>query len=397
MMNTHEQAFQRAQIILKYLRNEASAAERAELEAWLAADSANRRLFDELADEQKLQEELRFFETISVPDAWEKVAARTESEPKVVPLRPQRRRWWMAAAAAVLVLGGSALLYRLSDKTVAPPPVAEAPAQKPALAPGGNKAVLTLADGAQVVLSGREDGEVARQGAARVVKSGSRLAYRTAGLPKAEATLYNTLTTPRGGEYQVELPDGSRVWLNAASSVRYPTAFTGKQRMVEITGEAYFEVAKNAALPFVVRVAGSEIKVLGTHFNVMAYADEKALETTLLEGSVQFAGGGKARLLRPGQQAQLANGQLKVAEVDAEEVVSWKNGMFHFENADLESVMKQLARWYDVEVVYQGSNLHDPIVGDIPRTSPLPEALKILELTSSAHFTIDGRKIIVKP
>ncbi len=262
---------------------------------------------------------------------------------------------------------------------------------------GGNKATLTLANGSKVILDDVKNGTVSNQGNAKVIKTNGKLAYN-ADNNGPIGDVYNTVSTPRGGHYQVVLPDGSQVWLNAASSIRFPTAFTGKERKVEITGEAYFEVAKNKALPFVVKVNNSEVRVFGTHFNVMAYNDEVAIKTTLLEGSVQFSNGSSSYMLKPGQQSELnKSGQVKVIQdVDVDNVIAWKNNLFDFENADIEDVMRQLSRWYDVDVVYN-KKVNDRFFAEIPTTSKLSEVLKALELTGKVNFDIQGRKIIINP
>jgi transmembrane sensor len=262
---------------------------------------------------------------------------------------------------------------------------------------GGNKATLTLANGSKVILDDVKNGTVSNQGNTKVIKTNGRLAY-SANNNALIADVYNTVATPRGGRYQVVLPDGSQVWLNAASSIRFPTAFTGKERTVEITGEAYFEVAKNKALPFVVKVNNSEVRVFGTHFNVMAYNDEAAIKTTLLEGSVQFSNGSASYMLKPGQQSELnKSGQVKViSDVDVDNVVAWKNNLFVFENADIEDIMRQLSRSYDVDIVYN-KKVNDRFFAEIPTTSKLSEVLKALELTGKVNFDIQGRKIIINP
>ncbi|MEI6949049.1 FecR domain-containing protein [Paraflavisolibacter sp. H34] len=329
-----------------------------------------------------------------------------EAEPaRVIPFREQqpeqkaKRFPWrkMAAAAAViglLLLGAYAWWHREGQENREAMKV-DRPLQKDIL-PGGDKAVLTLADGSAIVLDQAQNGALSRQGGTSVVKTGGKLAY-VPGAPAALEVLYNTLTTPRGGQYQVQLPDGSLVWLNAASSLHFPTAFGGKERRVEITGEAYFEVAKDRSKPFVVAVNGAEVQVLGTHFNVMAYTDEGALKTTLLEGSVRFSGAGQTRLLEPGQQSQLTKtGAVNVVSgVDTESVVAWRKGMFHFDNADIETVMRQLARWYNVEVVFKNRREYDPLHVSIPRSTRLSNALKMLELSGSARFRVDGNRIVV--
>lgn len=263
--------------------------------------------------------------------------------------------------------------------------------------PGGDKAVLTLADGSTIILDNAKNGTLTQQAGTRVLKTNDgQLAYNTTN-EKPSEIVYNTLSTPRGGKYQLVLPDGSKVWLNAASSIHYPTAFVGGQRKVEITGEAYFEVEKNKDMPFIVSANGMDVKVLGTHFNVNAYNDEPIARTTLLEGSVLIKKDAATALLKPGEQGQLnKEGSIKVEkDVDIEQVMAWKNGLFHFEDADIETIMRQLSRWYDVEVVYQKKNINDQFVIEMPRNSKLSDVLRVLELTGNIHFDIQGKKIIV--
>jgi ferric-dicitrate binding protein FerR (iron transport regulator) len=236
-----------------------------------------------------------------------------------------------------------------------------------------------------------------QQGSAKVIKLEGKLLYDL-GSEKAKQIVYNTISTPKGGQYQLELPDGSLVWLNASSSIYFPTSFIEKERRVEITGEAYFEVAKSADKPFIVSVNNSEVQVLGTHFNINAYSDEEEVRTTLLEGSVKFVDGSNTSLLQPGQQSQLTKDRIvKVASnVDVNEVVSWKNGLFSFENAGIETIMRQLSRWYDVEIDYKGKT-DDIFVAEMSRNIKLSDVLKALELTGRVKFEIDGKKIVVMP
>jgi transmembrane sensor len=322
-------------------------------------------------------------------------------ESGVIRIRQRSKRFTflrIAAAASVigLLLIGTFFLFKRDEQKDVALKETKKNGYKNDVLPGGDKAILTLADGSTIVLDDAQNGALTEQGNTKVIKLGGKLAYDPAGSGSKEV-VYNTITTPRGGQYQIELPDGSQVWLNAASSLHFPTAFVGKERSVEISGEAYFEVAKNKSMPFVVRVGDAEVQVLGTHFNVMAYQEEDAVKTTLLEGSVRFVRANNNSLLQPGQQSQLTkNGQLKVISgVDVDDVVAWKNGIFHFENADIESVMRQLSRWYDVEVVYQNKPTDDPLYADIPRNTRLSDALKALELTGGARFEIQGKRIIV--
>jgi len=312
---------------------------------------------------------------------------------RVIPLRK------IAVAATVmgLLLLSTFLLYnRNTSKETANAEVDKRRFKNDVL-PGGDKATLTLADGSTVVLDDARNGTLAQQGSSKVIKVDGKLMYDPANNNSKEI-VYNTISTPNGGQYQLELPDGSLVWLNATSSIHFPTSFVGKERRVEVTGEAYFEVAKNRDMPFIVTVNGSEVQVLGTHFNVNAYSDEDNVKTTLLEGSVKFVSGTNINMLRPGQQSQLAsNGLIKVvSNVDVDEVVAWKNGMFDFDNAGIETVMRQLSRWYDVEIEYKGKT-DDQFIAEMRRNIKLSDALKALELTGKVKFEIQGKKIIVLP
>ena len=311
----------------------------------------------------------------------------------VIPLRK------IAVAASVigLLLLSALLLFNLNTSKGTLNAKVNEQRFKNDVLPGGDKATLTLADGSTVILDEAKNGILAQQGSSKIIKVGAKLLYDPTD-KNSKDVVYNTISTPKGGQYQLELPDGSLVWLNATSSIHFPTLFAGKERRVEITGEAYFEVAKNRDMPFIVSVNGAEVQVLGTHFNVNAYSDEDNVKTTLLEGSVRFVHGVNADMLKPGQQSQLAgDGQVKVvSNVDVDEVVAWKNGMFDFENAGIETVMRQLSRWYDVEIEYKGKT-DDLFVAEIRRNNKLSDVLKALELTGQVKFEIQGKKIIVMP
>ena len=303
----------------------------------------------------------------------------------------------VSAAAVILLVCLSGIYYFLYNNK--PAQVASAkPALPNDIAPGGNKATLTLANGSVVVLNDQQNGTLSSQGNTRVIKlNEGRVAYNASSGGGAQIA-YNTITTPRGGKYQVVLADGSNVWLNAASSIRFPTAFAGKERDVEITGEVYFEVAKNKAMPFIVKSGGVKVEVLGTHFNVMSYNDELAVKTTLLEGSVKVSQGAITAIIKPGQQAKITTGNSNINvidDVDTDEAIAWKNDMFVFNNAGIEAIMRQIARWYDVEVSYDGPVTADHFTGKVSRNASAAQVLKILEL-SDIHFTITGKKIIVK-
>jgi transmembrane sensor len=316
-----------------------------------------------------------------------------EKIPEPYPRRlPAIRRWW---AVAALLIGAAMAVWILARKTA--PAVAHGQQSRHERAPGRNVAVLTLSDGSSITLDSARNGVLAQQGNSSITKSGDgALAYRQDGGAK-KAAVYNMLTTPRGGQYRLLLPDGSQVWLNAASSISYPTAFTDSERRVTITGEAYLEIAPNAAMPFRVKVNApmgqKDIQVLGTHFNVKAYGDETTVTTTLLEGSVRL----ENTILKPGEQGQWrGDGPVYVdPHANIEEAIAWKNGLFHFEGADLAEVMRQISRWYDVDVVFRGKIPEAHFEGEIPRNSNLTEVFKILQL-SNVHFTVEDKKVIVE-
>jgi len=318
----------------------------------------------------------------------------------------KKQPWLRYAAVVLLIIVGTGTYLALQPKTPSKPATLasykeQTKQTKRDLAPGGNRAVLTLGDGSTIVLDEAKNGTLTQQGNTKVLKLNGKLTYDPANT-KNDEILYNTISTPRGGQYQIELPDGSQVWLNAVSSLRFPTAFTGKERRVEITGEAYFEVAKNATMPFKVVIVtpsenGTEIEIKRTQFNIMAYNDEAAVKTTLLEGSVKINQDSKAVLLKPGQQARLQDKSIKIIDnVDTEEVVAWKNGYFQFTSASLQQVMRQIARWYDVGISYEGKVPERRFGGKISRDNNASEVLKVLEL-SKVKFRIEDKKIIVTP
>ncbi|MCF3109363.1 FecR domain-containing protein [Niabella sp. CC-SYL272] len=273
-------------------------------------------------------------------------------------------------------------------------------AQTPALiVPGGDKAILTLADGRQIALDTAHNGDITNQGATKVIKLDGKLHYNSDVANNAEAALYNTIATPKGGQYQLVLADGSNVWLNASSSLKFPTAFTGNERNVELQGEGYFEIKHNPAQPFHVKTGKTTVTVLGTHFNINSYREEAVEKTTLIEGRVEVNTAGRRATLVPGQQAIVKAGQDPISlvpQVDLEEVLAWKNGLFLYNGTDLETVMNQVARWYDVTIVYE-RKINETISGSLPRSGNFRQLLKILEATGKVRFEINGRVITVKP
>jgi transmembrane sensor len=329
------------------------------------------------------------------------------------------RKWWIGAAAAVFILFGTAvylLFLNKSQKQIAVIPTQQERYKNDA-PPGSNKAILTLGNGSTITLDSAQNGFIAQQGNSKVMKlAGGQLAYAPAGAGNQEAgsanheagagnheVLYNMVSTPRGGQYKLSLPDGSVIWLNAASSIRYPTVFSGKERKVEIRGEAYFEVAKNAAKPFKVKIltasgSGGEVEVLGTHFNINAYDDEAVIRTTLLQGSVRVTMGSASTLLVPGEQVQVDfSRQLKlIKEADVDEAVAWMKGVFKFKQVTIGPLMRAIARWYDIDVTYEGKITNHFIV-TIPRNITITNVFRILEQTGEVHFRIEGKKVTVMP
>jgi hypothetical protein len=315
-----------------------------------------------------------------------------QSDTPVIRMRPERR-WirWTAAAAAVLLIGGGTYLihHRINEK-----PTIAALHYKGDVLPGHNGAVLHLSDGRTVTLDSAQDGTVARQGTVEAVKVNGELKY----VGKAKGVSYNDITTGRGRQWQLTLPDGTKVWLNAASSIHYPLTFTGPIREVEITGEAYFEVMHNSGQPFRVKVGDQVIEDIGTAFNINAYRDEPAIKTTLVEGSVRVSAGAANVLVRPGQQASEAGGQLTVSTADVDRATAWRRGIFSYHHTGIEELMRQLARWYNVDVEYKGTiPADDTFTGDMGRNLTLAQVLHGLQ-GMNVHFSIEeDKRIVIMP
>jgi len=389
-----------SELIFKHLLRQLSGEEQEALAQWRTFSPENERVFLELTERAQLKLALEDYNQTPGDRIWQKITNEVAelNEPIV---RQSKYVWFRIAVVAAIVLavlvGGWLLLPRPFKKGA----TGQVATVSKDISPGGNRAILTLSDGTRVLLDSAQHGELARQGRTRISKKqeGEVVYNANHAEPNEEAPLtYNTITTPRGGQYHVVLPDGSHVWLNAASSIHFPTQFTGRERKVTVSGEAYFEVAKDRARPFVVKdlLNDVEVQVLGTHFNINTYKDQGDVKVTLLEGSVKVREGGLYEILKPGQQAEV-NSVIKIMDdVDIEEVMAWKNGSFQFNGETLESVMRQLERWYDVETVYQNKDTNKQFGGMISRNTNLSEVLKALEL-NDVHFKIEGKKIIVLP
>lgn len=388
-----------SRLLFKHLQGTLTTDEAIKLQEWKEASPENQQFFDELSREAignrntpgepvgKGLEDRVFNKIISkVP----------ELEGKVVKMN--RRSWSYSAAAAVVVITGTIAFFTLTSKrhhpVVAKAGQAEA---NDVAAPAGNFASITLADGQKVDLNNSSEGTLASQGKMEVVKSVDGLIiYKAATGEKSGTIQLNTLTNPKGSNViGMILEDGTKVWLNAGSSLTYPVAFIGKDRSVSIAGEAYFEVAKDKRRPFRVTRDKMEIQVLGTHFNVNAFSDDPDMKVTLLEGSVKVSSGKASDLLKPGQQAKIKDENIKVqSEVNLDQVMAWKNGYFSFERASVADVMRDIARWYNIEVVYEGDVPDEYFGGDLRRNSKLSSILKVLEKTG-VKFKIQGNKVTV--
>lgn len=315
-----------------------------------------------------------------------------------------RTGWFRYAAAILLVIAAGAFFYYYNDlqKDKALASNIHETGLTENILPGGNKAMLTLADGSTIILDSIANGQLANQDGVKIIKrADGQLEYETLdNIKGVNATVaYNTMRTPRGGQYQLSLPDGTKVWLNAASAITYPTVFQGNERSIKVEGEAYLEVARDPSKPFRVSVNNALIEVLGTHFNINAYADEPVLSTTLLEGAVNIIAEGRTLKLAPGQQCQLAatGNMTLVKDANTDQAVAWKNGGFSFYHTKLETMMRQLARWYDIEIVYPKGIPDIKFGGDIQRSLPLPDMLASLTDMQVKFRIEEGRKLIVLP
>ena len=393
-------------LIAGYLRGDLTPGEQKELDDWVNEKETNKVFFTKYTDEKLLSKELRHFNKEDVTPVLNITLQNIDPEIKATDNGRLRQMKRYMAAACLVVIAGTAIYIstRVSNKRDIAKTPTTIKTNTNDVQPGTEKAVLTLADGSKVILDNTTNGTIATQGNTVVIKEDGLLAYNVDKNKLQTETIYNILTTARGEEFRsLVLADGSKVWLNSVSSIRFPTAFIGKERNVEITGEAYFEVKHNPDIPFKVKINtpsgdGGEVQVFGTHFNVNAYVDEATINTTLLEGSVKVSKNSSAVVLKPGQQAQLNNrDQIKLVEnADMDAAVAWKNGMFSFNASNIKTVMQQISRWYDVDVVYAG-DVKETFFVKMSRNTNVSNVFKILETTGGVHFDIDGKKITVRP
>lgn len=332
-------------------------------------------------------------------DTKNRIWQRLEQE-RQAPVKKLHNNVWLKIAAVVFIVLSIGIAFIKHHRNSIPIAIVRNSntVQQNVIKPGGNKAYLTIAGGKTITLSDAHNGHLTTQAGINISKTkDGLLIYNAEGDGNSRSGDLNTITTPRGGQYQLVLTDGTKVWLNAASSLKYPVAFNGTSRTVDLVGEAYFEVAKNKTKPFIVKAKGSSIEVLGTHFDISAYNDDKTVTTTLLEGSVRLSKGSVSTMLSPGEKGISVNGKdaISVQQADIEQAIAWKNGLFLFKNVDIYTIMKQASRWYDVDIAYSGNLKNQEYGGKLPRYDDISELLQNLELTGNIHFQIEGRRITV--
>jgi len=413
-----------AALLLKQLRHEITEAELQYLENWKASHPSHALVSEQVNDSEQLLNDLLAMKQVDMEGRWQQISAQINPVKRLVPLY---RRWYSSAAAALVLIIAAAISWPYLAPKKSPKPVIENKEYTSAdfnIPPGGSRAMLTLSNGSVINLENAANGAVAKEGNENVVKlKDGELKYEYSTGAATSAEMVNTLSTPRGGQYRLVLPDGSKAWLNAASSIKYPTHFSGKERRVAITGEVYFEVAKLPGTegrrePFIVDVlaptgqgVGAEVEVLGTQFNIMAYNDERAITTTLVNGKVKVSvpastpGNNSFKLLTSGQQAQIlqpikgvvTSDLIKVVKVeDLDDALAWKNGFISLNNSGIKDIMRTLSRWYNIEVNYPGKVPDYKFSGSISRSENLSTVIKTLEY-NGVHFKLQNNVISVLP
>ena len=396
-----------ASLIVGNMQHNLTSEERQELDAWLKEGGENFLLYEELMDEEKLGEALDEMHAIDQESAYAKLSQRilsNEPSPKRITIW-----WYMVAAALLIIAGGITYMYiNKNSKPAATPMVVIASKKPPGLQPDSKKALLLLNDGSAISLNEMNNGFVVQQGNVTVNKKrNGELEYVITGNADNNSTNYNTIQTPRGSEYKVVLNDGTRIWLNAASTLRFPIHFSNDLRKVQLTGEAYFEVAHMTSphspsgeggvkkIPFIVGVDNMEVQAIGTSFNISAYKEDSNTQTTVVEGLVKVSRKHKDHLLSPGKKLVANDTSIAIEDADVKTETGWRTGDFVFHNSSLQIVMNELARWYDMDVVYEqpAPSLH--FTGEIPRDAAINKVLEMLEYTGGVHFTINNRVIKV--
>ncbi len=374
--------------------------EREDLALWRESNAHRRQLFEQLQERSAVVKDIRRLNNkYDAEGAVVNIFGILKLDRHSLKRKAHHMLVWkrsLSAAAAVLFLLLGVWYFGARHKEGKS--VASSSAVYPNdIPPEGNKAILTLADGSRIVLDSAHNGQLAQQGSVKVVASNGQLSYEADN--KEGEVVYNIMTTPRGGQYQLVLPDGTKVWLNAASSIKYPTVFQGPGREVELTGEGYFEVAQNKSSPFIVKAGNMNITVLGTHFDIMAYEDEDNRRATLLEGKIMVSKGADEKIIDPGQQVIVNNNRPMVVDKDADtdKAIAWKTGFFKFNNTDIRALMREISRCYNVDVIYNITDFSGEYGGRISRNLPLSQLVKLLEGNGIYHYRIEGRKLVVLP
>ena len=391
-MEQFDDLFNLSRLVSGHLKDDLTEKEQQELQQWLTMNQENRTKFERLISEAKLKADYAAYGQNNKIAAWARISkeSRYRKEKKIYTGSIFR----MAAASILLFL--SLGIYSLLHKQAAQP-IAQNKLHE--ILPGINQATLTLSNGQKITLKNSLRGKLAQQENATInITSGGEITYTQKTAQQAQVTelAYNTLTTKRKEQFPLILADGTKVWLNSSSSITYPVAFNGKERSVSFTGEAYFEVVHNAAKPFRVSFRGQTVEDIGTEFNINAYDDEPVIKTTLINGSVRVIKGSYKAILKPGEAALTGlQGDIQVKDANIEETIAWKNGYFRFNNENIQSIMRVLSRWYDIDVQYSGNVTTEGFYCKISRFKNISSVLRILEKTKGVHFKIDGRRVTV--
>jgi hypothetical protein len=386
-------------LYIKYLQGNSSAEELITLMRHFDRYGEKSSLVD-LIEKELLQEPPNTEDSLTVKQGLSKNYALLNAQLTTKGSKKTISLWWFSAAACLLLAIGAIWVAYFSKGLNNKELSATKKHYTNDLPAASNKAILTLENGKKISLNDSDEGILAQDNGISVQKNkDGQVTFVLKGKdPNNAQTTYNTISTPKGGKYDIVLSDGTKVYLNAASSLKFPNTFKGSDRAVILTGEAFFEVAKNKQKPFIVNANGMEIKVLGTHFNVMAYDDEKNIQTTLVEGAVELKGKNAKALLKPGEQGSFSNqdNRINVMPVDVNIATAWKNGYFVFNNSSLQEVMRQLARWYDLKIVYDGQVPESEFNGRIKRNSSLKKVLQVLQ-SSNVDFSLTGNTLTIKP
>ncbi len=373
------------QLLAKFEKGTASQEEMQVLENWFNSFSDKPNILNELDEKEKEQRKQESHKRITI------LIEEHEHPMEAKTFRMGGFKQWLLVAATLIFIFSAGYLFLFSNQNKSE----VLQQQANLIQPGSQKATLTLSDGEQILLDDAKDGELSKEGNTSIlkIKSGD-LVYKAN--HNNQKVHINTLSTPRGGKYHITLADGTHVWLNAESSIEFPTDFPGNSREVSIQGEAYFEVAKNASKPFLVHTSNQVVEVLGTHFNVNAYENNSAIKTTLLEGSIALQSHQKRMLLIPGQQAINQDETLTKMNVDPSEVIAWKEGFFDFTDANIKAVIEEFARWYAIDIEYKGNKINETFTGRIPRDWPFEKVWKIMQSFKSIQVEMQGRRIIIE-